>query len=918
VGTVRREASANEVVAEAPAKSKAAAVSPIEEALAKLEENNPKRNNRKFGPLGENKSPKLSWEQMKIPGEGQYTTLKLSKEGMAGATELCEALNSKLPKGPDGKPVAKIITTPDGPVLAVRQPSGNNKNAGKFELTLEGAMKEVRVEARTAAIAEVKVVTSAEVTAVRAPAEVVPTEVTAVRAPAEVVPTEVTAVRAPAEVVPTEVTAVKAPAKATGIPLAEVAVVAGATTAAMTGGEPSGKTPAAAGPAKPTVKVRAPRTGISQANTEIGANAGGSGVMVWMGASELIEGYKHGDAFHMGMGAANTSIGLAGLGSEGVAALRIARATKLGTQAVARAADAGKAGTALSKTLATATAPATGEAAVAAKLAANTRLAGKGILTASSTAEDVALVTKATTRIGKVGRMAGHAAIPLAVVASGYEAYHEEGSSIKEHKLAYKGARFATGMAALGAATQAGKACSYIPHPGLKIAAMIVVPLVVAGVTSNAGGAIIDSAKARDNNNFVAASDTFENLKEVSQKIIEKYSKTELMMRGAEFTKGGKLDMANAPTRKLILAEIKRMKGEAGMEVKANDYSIGMFTGNDKVTAYKEARNKVARLDAAISELETFSKQAGIFANPEVEKAAAAKAERKQAAFARLDKNGDGKIDAKDLDRNGDGQITQADYANKDGKIDAKSIEEMNKDLAALKELSENSPELAKIYEGMKKIVSESERELAILEKAVAAGQAQPAPMSDKEKAAKQARKKAAFARLDKNGDGKLDASDFDRDGDGKISLKDFANKDGKVGRKELAEMQKDIEALNELAEYNEQLAKVRDDVKKMAETAELELAVQEQEVANVAAVENTRQIAAAQVTPAGPAISGSVSGPDMETGRQAATVVASAVDHAGDHAPVRLAVREAAAAQSTQMAPVAGGNNRGAAGRGV
>ena len=182
---------------------------------------------------------------------------------------------------------------------------------------------------------------------------------------------------------------------------------------------------------------------------------------------------------------------------------------------------------------------------------------------------------------------------------------------------------------------------------------------------------------------------------------------------------------------------------------------------------------------------------------------------RRDAGFARLDKTGDGFVDASDIAARAK---ENTDYrarrflkmfdANKDGKVSKEEFEQRAKDRFAMRDLnSDGAIDLDDMGPGMRD----------------RAGRRAEQPKDGKEDAeAKEPRRftldrllgrtDRRFARLDKNGDGAIDAKDFEAvaaervDFATKRFLKRFdANNDGKVSRDEFERFAKERFAMLDL-----------------------------------------------------------------------------------------------------------------------
>ena len=190
---------------------------------------------------------------------------------------------------------------------------------------------------------------------------------------------------------------------------------------------------------------------------------------------------------------------------------------------------------------------------------------------------------------------------------------------------------------------------------------------------------------------------------------------------------------------------------------------------------------------------------------------------RRDAGFARLDKTGDGFVDASDIAAR---SKENTDYrarrflkmfdANKDGKVSKEEFEQRAKDRFAMRDLnSDGAIDLDDMGPGMRDGMRDR------------AGRRAEQPKDGKEGAKEGAEAKEPrrftldrllgrtdrrFARLDKNGDGAIDAADFEAvaaervDFATKRFLKRFdANGDGKVSRDEFERFAKERFAMLDL-----------------------------------------------------------------------------------------------------------------------
>jgi Ca2+-binding EF-hand superfamily protein len=613
------------------------------------------------------------------------------------------------------------------------------------------------------------------------------------------------------------------------------------------------------------------------------ANGGGGAVGIIFGAKQLSDAIETGDTFNAGLATANLGTSAAIVGAE------------------VQAARAGLAG--------------------AEGLAAGGASTGSKVL-------------------GAAGKYAGRAAIPLAIVSIGYDAYKEEGTG-EDDKMAYKAARVGVGATALAIGIGAAAIVGSIFTGGASLALLPVAAGVVAGGgAAVAGNYAVDKHKEgriKDKQDAAAAEAEKENAvkREKFKEAIDRLDKN----------KDGKVDMADLDPKgkggislenyankdgvfdrkqleemkKDIAAisviadqtkdegfvklrdEMTKMSADADVELtkiekaatlarldknKDGKIDIADFSKDGAVSIDKSRYTTAAKFDEKSTEalrkdvklLEAAAKENAEL-NPALEKmkALAATAEMDVASVL-LDKDKNGSINKQDFVIrsvvNGQEEINWEKYANSDKKIDFTSLAAMKKDLAALELVANGNPEMASVRDLMKKTVAENEKFL----------------LENEPK------------RLDKNNDGKLDASDFGADSKGNITRESY-NGGKPLSPEALEKLRRDVDTLDALSENNSQYVKIRDSLKAIYVAETTQAGKQGQVEFDFPPDQTVNAIANGQVTPAGAAQAGSVVSPDATSAGVAGTVVSATVAGTGDMQPNRFAA-QAATTTAAQSVP--------------
>jgi curved DNA-binding protein CbpA len=542
------------------------------------------------------------------------------------------------------------------------------------------------------------------------------------------------------------------------------------------------------------------------------SNIGGGSLGIVFGAKQLSDGIAHGDAGHVTLGTLNLASGGAIVAAE------------------VQAARMGAAGM-------------------------------EGLAAAGASSGSKAL--------GVAGKVAGKAAIPLALLAVGYDTYKEEGTG-EDDKVAYKTARAGVGLASIAIGIGAGiAATAAIAGTVLSAGTLgpVLIPLgagVVAGAgTAIAGNAAIDSHK--------------EGRMEEKEKVAQEERDRINAEKKAQFTgaidrldknKDGKVDMKDLDPKGRGSVSLESYANKDGVfdrkqleELKKDVAAIGIIADQTKDEGFVKLRDEMTKMtadaDVTLTKVE------------------------KDLSLKRLDLNRDGKVDIKDFGKNGNGDISRATYVADGAKFDEKSIQVLRDDLRAIEILEKEKPELASLRQIMQNVSRSAETE---------------------------------YARelLDKNRDGKFVSTDDlivrgDTPDKDNINLKLYENSQGKLDAKSVEAMKKDLAALDVLVKEDSGLARAQDMLKKAVETAETDLA---KAAPALPSGQTVNEIANAQTTASGPATAGSVVSPDANNAGMAATTVSAAVGNNGDmQQPSRFTAQDTSTtvAQSVPNAGTAG-----------